>query len=88
MPYDWVEPELFVEHGGVKVFHIYKNNFVHDGRRECWFTTDICGGESDDPCAFDVRDLSTFAPGKPYSQAVCDAIDKGELKREPVCCPE
>ena len=82
MPYGWVEPEVFVEHSGVKVFHIYKNDFVDEGRRECWFTTDVCGGDSDDPCAFDVRDLSTFEAGKPYAQAVREAIDKGELKQE------
>ena len=53
-----------------------------EGMRENWFTTDICGGDCDDPCAFDVRDLSTYAADIPYEQIICEAIDKGELKQE------
>ena len=50
--------------------------------RESWFTTDVCGGDCDDPCAFDIRDLSVYAAEKPYEQILREAIDRGELKQE------
>ena len=28
MPYEWVEPETFFEHGGVTVYHAYHNDCV------------------------------------------------------------
>ncbi len=82
MPYVWLEPAAFLTHNGVTICHIYKNNFAEEGVRENWFTTDICGGDCDDPCAFDIRDLSDYAPEKPYAQVLREAIDRGELKQE------
>lgn len=51
MPYRWVEPEVFVEHEGVMVFHCYRHDMADD-RLEYWYTTDS------DPEDFDVRDLA------------------------------
>lgn len=82
MPYVWMDPVAFLTHNGVTIYHIYKNNFAEEGVRENWFTTDICGGDCDDPCAFDIRDLSAYAPEKPYTQVLREAIDRGELNRE------
>lgn len=82
MPYVWMEPAAYLSHGGVTIYHIYKNNFEEEGVRENWFTTDVCGGDCDDPCAFDIRDLSTYAKDKPYAQILCEAIDCGELQQE------
>ena len=57
MPYEWTEPELYLEHpNGVKVWHTYKG---YGGAMGYWFTT--C--ESDDDVEsgseyiFDVREL-------------------------------
>lgn len=78
MPYDWVEPEVFVTYKGVTVYHVYKNDYVQEGRRAHWFTTDIGGSEDGDYC-FDVRALDTYRPGISYKTIIRDAIDNGLL---------
>src|SRR5687767_11600243 len=75
MPVDssFVDPELFLEHKGVEVYHIYKNDDVAQGRREFWYTlSPLCGEDncSDERCGdtcvmqFDVRDLPNYEHGK------------------------
>ena len=69
----WVEPELLVEHQGVRVFHTYKEDDCGQGARRYWFTVNLLCGEldrlcDDQPCrhVFDVRELSTWrAPEQP-----------------------
>lgn len=56
-----VEPEVFIEHNGLKVYHTYKNDCIDEGAKSYWFTTDPEGVESDDWCRFDVRSLATPA---------------------------
>ena len=70
MPYGWLDPEVFMEHKGVTVYHVYKDDEISQGRRECWYTTDLCGGDCDDPCSFDVRVLTASAPIKPNEQVI------------------
>ena len=72
MPYSsqWVEPELFVSHNGVRVYHVYKNDDVDKGAREFWFTTDELEGEGSD-FEFDIRD---FAKAEFCGEGVLDAI--------------
>jgi len=87
MPYthEWVEPELFLDHKGVKVYHSYRNDDYGDGPLEYWFqvqlTDDTEGTTEDDMHEFDVRDLATFkaSPSVESSgyQAIQQAIDKG-----------
>ena len=87
MPYthEWVEPELFLDHKGVKVYHSYRDDDYGNGRWEYWFqvqlTDDTEGTTEDDVHEFDVRDLATFkaspsAESAAY-QAIQQAIDKG-----------
>ena len=69
----WVEPELLVEHQGVRVFHTYKEDDYNQGTKHYWFTVNSLCGEldrlcDDQPCrhVFDVRELSTWQePDKP-----------------------
>lgn len=63
----WAEPELLVEHRGVRVFHVYKEDDYDQGTRGYWFTVNSLCGEldrlcDDQPCrhVFDVRELSTW----------------------------
>lgn len=63
----WVEPELFLEHGGVQVFHTYKDDDMDQGTNHYYFTLNSgCGVEEracdDEPCqhGFDVRQLPTW----------------------------
>lgn len=91
MPYKtiWVEPEVFLEHNGVTVYHTYKDDDIEEGARCYWFTLQELGGEYEG--AFDVRDLDTdkllanhpthnSGPGGDARRAVLrNAIDKGLL---------
>lgn len=43
MPYGWIDPEVFVEYNGMTVYHVYKDDEISQGRREFWYTTDLCG---------------------------------------------
>jgi hypothetical protein len=58
MPYQWVDPELFLEHDGVAVYHCYDNDKVVS---LFWYTTDAADDNCDSPnsgrAQFDVRDL-------------------------------
>jgi hypothetical protein len=63
----WIDPELFLEHQSVKVFHTYKDDDVNQGQRCYWLTVNPqCGVTAgvceDQPCqhVFDVRELSTW----------------------------
>ena len=65
----WVDPELVLEHRGVRVFHTYKDDDVNQGQRRYWYTINPqCGVADslceDQPCrhVFDVRALSTWHP--------------------------
>jgi hypothetical protein len=59
MPYEWVDPEVFVEHAGVTVYHIYKNDFAGQGTRTYHFGTGIgCSDENPgENGEFDIRNL-------------------------------
>jgi hypothetical protein len=59
MPYKWVEPELYLEHKGVKVYHTYKSGNEND-MMSYIFTTDMSCDDSEDDSEFqfDVRDLA------------------------------
>ncbi len=71
MPYrtEWVEPGLFLQHRGVKVYFTYRNGEIEQGAREYGYTLDPLCGEDECSCkavecrnVFDVRDLSTWTP--------------------------
>jgi hypothetical protein len=69
----WIDPELLLEHQGVRVFHTYKDDDYDQGAKRYWLTLNSLCGEldclcEDQPCrhVFDVRELSTWkAPVQP-----------------------
>ena len=80
----WVEPELFLEHQGVRAFHTYKEDDYGQGAKRYWFTVNPQCGEldrlcDDQPCrhVFDVRELSTWRPPEqpPYCIDANDTPD-------------
>jgi len=80
---EWVEPDLFLEHKGVKIFHAYKDG-AYDQPLTMWYAVE---DEYDsDGIEFDVRDLPT-AKGKglnngnrkKIASAIRAAIDAGML---------
>jgi hypothetical protein len=77
MPYstEWVEPGLFLEHQGVKVYFTYENGDIEQGARTYGYTIDPLCGEDECSCqagecshVFDVRDLPTWVepPQPPF----------------------
>ena len=58
---EWIPPEIFFEHGGVSVYHTYKNDDLDYGPSGVWFTLDEYGcnesGVMDDSFHLDIRDL-------------------------------
>jgi hypothetical protein len=58
MPYEWKEPDLFLEHNGVAVYHCYDDDSIVS---EYWYTTDITDSDTEYPnpetAQFDVREL-------------------------------
>lgn len=75
MPLIWVEPELYLEHQGVKIYRTYKNDNQNDPY-QCYYTTDV----TEDEPAFDIRDLSTFGVLREYGDIIRSAIEIGEIK--------
>lgn len=89
MPYDWIDPELFLEQEGVTVYHCYDD----DGMVSTfWYTTDGTDCNIDAPLTdaaqFDVRDLPAvgLAVDDPTTHAsiIRHAIQAGLLIGEPV----
>jgi hypothetical protein len=78
----WEDPELFVEHKGLRVFHTYKDDDINQGQRCYWLTVSPdCGVGSSlcdqQPCrhVFDVRELSTWhRPSRPL-ETIGNTID-------------
>lgn len=77
MPYkrEWVDPEVAVEHKGVKIYHAYDEQ-EFDERLSYWFSVDTQG-----EFLFDIRDLKTKGDDGPEGRAdiLRRAIDAGEL---------
>lgn len=78
MAYKWIDPEVFIKHKCVTIYHVYRNDDIDQGRRKFWYTTDPYGGECND-CSFDIRELKSYSPEKSHEQIIREAIDIGEI---------
>jgi hypothetical protein len=66
MPLAWVEPDVFLRHGGFTVYHKYKRDDYANGRMNYKFTLDMLDMLDDDGGTqnhgtFDVRELPPIA---------------------------
>jgi len=77
MPMSWEPPEIFVEHKGVIIFHVYKDDEMQNGQREYWYTTSESGGEGSG-FEFDVRELPEY-DSTDHEGTVKKAIEAGLL---------
>jgi len=88
MAYIWVPNEVALEHNGVKIYHIYKNDDYEAGARMYWFGLDEYGSDDSDEnsehIAFDVRNLSTYEHGKDIYDVLREAIEKGDITQNNV----
>jgi len=88
MPYQWIDPELFLEHQGVAVYYAYE-----DGGNACyyWYTTDPSDDDwtwsEPDSDQFDVRDLPNLGLDVQnranHAQIIRQAISQGLITGEP-----
>lgn len=78
MPYinEWREPEHFLIHNGVNIYHTYVDDDIDQGTLDFWFTTNP---DDDDTGKFDVRDLATWKHDGGIVEALKLAIDRGLL---------
>ena len=70
---EWEEPEIFLIHEGVTIYHTYKDNSREQGRLTYWFTTN----ENDlvEECHFDVRDIHIEDDGQQVGQTAAGLAD-------------
>ena len=99
MPYVWVQPDVRLEHKGIKVYCAYEDDWA-DRKLDHWFSTLSEGGEARE---FDVREIPGFdqryngsiGPERPgwletethINAVLCQAIDKGWLTDEGLALP-
>ena len=92
---EWVDPETFLTHKGVTVYHTYDGDDFAQGRRTFWFTLHPNCGEEECNCAgatsecrnvFDVRELLAWsrranarAEDLRIRAAIISSIDMGLL---------
>lgn len=67
MPYteNWVDPEIFLVHNDITVYHCYKDDEMHHGPLKYTFTTKIdsrIDNSEDNPYVFDVKNLPNWSP--------------------------
>lgn len=87
MPYiqQYVEPELALEHKGVKVWHTYEADDFNQGAATYFFTVDPEQTDFEDfegSVVFDVRDLPTWKEPEhpPYIESLTDTPDEKAAK--------
>lgn len=80
MPFGWIDPDVFMTYRNVSVYYVYRHDDYDEGARKHYYTTDIRGGDNDDPCNFDVRELSTYADELSHEEIIRRAIDLNELE--------
>ena len=86
MPWEWIEPEEFLTHCGVRIFHAYKDEFS-DVPLEFWYSTSSTA-EPGSPYEFDVRDLADYRSRcgteevSEHERVIKAAIDAGLLKAD------
>ncbi len=92
MPYQWIEPEIFLEHENVAVYHCYDDL---DNVSSYWYTTDPSDCNYKHPesnAQFDVRDLPTLGldanDQSNHAAIIQHAITEGLITGEPAITTE
>ena len=70
MPYKtiWVEPEVFLEHNGVTVYHTYRDDEFEQGANWYWFRLDQ---EECDKGKFDIRNVDPLGLLRNHPRLMC-----------------
>lgn len=67
---EYVPAELYMEHNGVCIFHVYKDNDFDQGARDFWFATHEDGSDDNghgEDGVFDVRELPVPPSGPTWA---------------------
>lgn len=74
--YEWHEPELFMEHRSIKIYHCYKNDDV-DLKMSDWYVVENDDNDYSDTSdwRFDVRDLPGLHNSEDHKAVIIKAID-------------
>jgi hypothetical protein len=86
MSLQWIEPEKFLRHNGVRIFHAYKDEFS-DIPLESWYSTSSTA-EHGSSYEFDVRELegyrsqSDVGNKSEHKRVIKAAIDAGLLQSD------
>lgn len=88
MPYQWIDPDLFLEHNGVAVYHCYDDS---DSMTWYWYTTNPADCQVDEPITgesqFDIRDLSqaglNMDDREQHRLIITQAIEAGRITGQP-----
>lgn len=89
MPYitEWQSAEVFLEHNGVSVYHVYRHNHLDSGKRSYIFSMHDDGDDDaeEDEFTFDVRTRCDLREDTPegIKDALRRAIDDGTIKAPP-----
>jgi hypothetical protein len=75
MPYIWTEPEMVVEHNGVKIYNTYQNG-QWEYPRSYHFTTDVTEQPEN---KFDIRDLPEYDKHAEYADGWLDTQKATEI---------
>lgn len=82
MPYQWINPDIFINYFNIRIYHVYKND-SYENKLSHWFTTDITEPEDKQTCKFDIRDLEECQPEAcedDYKEIIKLAIENQTLK--------
>jgi hypothetical protein len=85
MPNVWKDPDVVLEHKGVTIYHVYRNDQVDEGPRTYWYgytpSCDDCGTDS-----FDIRDVARVigieVDADNHEEILIKAIDLGHITTE------
>ncbi len=82
MPLRWCDPEKFLTHNDVTIYHTYKDD-LSDVPLEFWYST-CANASAESEFEFDVRELPLAAQLTDADHAVIirSAIDAGILKQD------
>jgi hypothetical protein len=81
MPYRsaWVDPEIYLTHNGVMIFHTYKDDDIQKGRLLYSYTLDPSASVNNlSSAVFDVRDLAGYVSGCAHDEIIRIAIEHGD----------
>lgn len=77
MPYDWVEPDVVVNHKNVVIYNVYPDDMKQSPVLEYRYGYDLACDEETD--SFDIRKLPNYKSDLTHEEILIEAIDLGYI---------